>query len=71
MSQSQQNLSDKATKKFKATMCGIAFNDEAGRTDVTLYPDHKTCTCGDPHCGVALVEVELRFEKWIKKPRPF
>lgn len=53
--------------------CGTAWEDEIGRTrdGVLVYPSEdairRTRTCLD-ECG--LVEVAVRFERWVHEPKP-
>ena len=57
-------------KKFKAFMCGIAWQSEMGETDVTIYPTEKYLEQReDCHKGCGIVEVEVKFVRWVKPQR--
>lgn len=51
-------------------MCGIAFMDELGNTDVKVYPSAAQLKKSHVHvfneCGIAVVEI--KFKRWVKKP---
>jgi hypothetical protein len=59
----------KLDKVVKGYVCGIAWGEEAGHTDVTVYHSHaalKKNTRKDHYDQCAVIEIEMRYVDTIK-----